>query len=204
MKNRLSDENLIDSFVQDSIQNREVLLANPHLTAQSATKPDNTKVNQLSSQREGIVALSQLNHEYPEFWIRRQSDFWPLLNQTLANYCFLTIDKQPSYPIVGQSSNPALFLNYQFVKMPLGYNMICSPAIDLWRKWWQRSRKLRHQRGLYSELLIRVRQTWYPIQDLAVGNGLLFIKTLVDETALHSEDFIVWLEKQTKPLEKTG
>ncbi|MGK7891012.1 MAG: hypothetical protein AB4042_16910 [Leptolyngbyaceae cyanobacterium] len=198
MKNRLSDEHLIDCFVQESIQNREVLLANLNLAAQSVTQVDQSKINQLQTKTAGMIAFCRLDYDYPEFLIRRESDYWVLLNQTLTNHGFLRIEDTAQQPT--PSAEPAYlqpFASYQYVKMPPGYRMACTPALELWRKWWKYSRRVRSRPGLSMDLVVRVRQTWYPIKDLAVSNGLIFIKTLIDETTLHSEDLIVWLEKET-------
>jgi hypothetical protein len=45
------------------------------------------------------------------------------------------------------------------------------------------------------ELLIRKRDSWYPIRDLIISNGLLYIKTLGSEIALDSDDLVTWLSK---------
>ena len=185
MSNRLSDEELIDQFVQDSLQNREVLLANANLTAQANRCPDHTIQNQLLSKGEGLVASSQLNHEYPEFIIRDQCSFWYSLNYSLARHHFIPIEQK----------SQKQFSSYQYVKVPQGYQMACTKAMELWRMWWKYYRRARHGSRLALNLLVRVRQTWYPIQNLEVSNGLLFIQTLVDENTLHGEDLVFWLEK---------
>lgn len=192
MPNRLSDDDLIKHFIQDSLQNREVLLANANLTAQSAHHANHSIQNQLLSKKEGLVASSQLNHEFPEFIIRDSSSFWKTLNYALAQHHFIPITQQfKNQPKVNNQ-----FSSYQYVKIPQGYHMACTKAMDLWRLWWKYSRRARHGSRLALDLLVRVRQTWYPIQNLEVSNGLLFIKTLVDETTLHGEDLIFWLEKE--------
>ena len=187
MANRLSDEELIDQFIQESVQNREVLLANAHLTAQANRCSDGSIQNQLLSKGEGLVASSQLNHEYPEFIIRDQSSFWYILNYSLAHYHFIPIDQKVQKQ----------FSSYQYVKIPQGYQMACTKAMELWRMWWKYYRRARHGSRLAMHLLVRVRQTWYPIQNLEVSNGLLFIKTLGHENTLHGEDLIFWLEKES-------
>ena len=186
MANRLSDEELIDQFIQESLQNREVLLANAHLTAQANYFSDHTIQNQLLSKGEGLVVSSRINHEYPEFIVRDHSSIWYSLNYALARHHFIPIQQQPQ----------PQFSSYQYVKIPQGYQMACTKAIELWRMWWKYYRRARHGSRLALNLLVRVRQTWYPIQNLEVSNGLLFIKTLVDENTLQGEDLIFWLEKE--------
>ncbi len=54
-------------------------------------------------------------------------------------------------------------------------------------------------RGIPLELLIRVRHgkqhAWYPIKDLAISDGVIYIKTSGSEITVHSDDLIVWLGK---------
>ncbi|MEM9215794.1 MAG: hypothetical protein AAGD25_15815 [Cyanobacteria bacterium P01_F01_bin.150] len=187
MPHRLSDEELINQFIQESLQNQEVLLANANLTAQATHRPDHTIQNQLLSKQKGIVAYSTLNHQYPEILVRNGSNFWVTLNYALARRHFIPI----------KQTEQAQFSSYQYVKIPEGYQMACTKAMELWRTWWKYYRRARYGSRLAMNLLVRVRQTWYPVQNLEVSNGLLFIRTLVDETTLHGTDLIFWLEKDT-------
>lgn len=183
---KLSNEALIQKFVQASLKKEEVLLANSALRAQSILSSQSAPTNQLISRQEGLIASSHLEHDCPEIAIRQTSSYWELMQQVLVGCsCVTNTQQDPESP----------FQHYQYIKTPPGYSMSCTQAKLLWRLWWRKYRRLRHTSGLTMELLVRVRQTWYPIRALEISNGMIFITTLVDEVSLSNEDHILWLEK---------
>ena len=175
----LSNLDLIREFVQNSIQKKEVLLSNPSLTAQTVYK-----TNQLILKAEGVIATVQLSNTLSQFWISPKSSHWELLNQALAEY---------SYLLKGEVDSRG-FYQYQYCEVPKGYRMHCTQSVLLWRAWWK-YRKYTLRPGIPLELLIRTRESWYPIRDLIISDGLLYIKTLGSEIALDSDDLVTWLSK---------
>ncbi|MEH2183429.1 hypothetical protein [Nostoc sp.] len=175
----LSNLDLIREFVQNSIQKKDVLLSNPVLTAQTVYK-----TNQLTAKSEGVIATTQISHTLCEFSISPKSTQWELINQALAEY---------SYILKGEVDNRG-FYQYQYCEVPKGYQMNCTKCVILWRAWWK-YRKYTSRPGISLELLIRTRDSWYPIRDLVISDGLLYIKTLGSEIALGSDDLVTWLSK---------
>ncbi|WP_341526149.1 hypothetical protein WKK05_26835 [Nostoc sp. UHCC 0302] len=175
----LANLDIIREFVQKSIQKKEILLANSSLTAQTVYK-----TNQLSAKTEGIIATAQLSNAQSEFLILATSSHWELINQTLAEY---------NYLLKGEINSRG-FYQYQYCQVPKGYQMQCTKSVMLWRAWWK-YRKYALRPGIPLELLIRTRDSWYPIRDLMISDGLLYIKTLGSEIALSSEDLVTWLSK---------
>ncbi|MFN6567095.1 hypothetical protein A6770_03910 [Nostoc minutum NIES-26] len=175
----LSNLDLIREFVDKSTQKKDVLLSNSALTAQTVYK-----TNQLTAKSEGLIATAQLNNTLPEFLIQAKSSHWELMNQALAEYCYLLkgeIDRRGFY-------------QYQHCQVPKGYQMHCSKSVMLWRAWWK-YRKNALRGGIPLDLLIQNRDSWYPIRDLVISDGLLYIKTLGSEIEVHSEDLVIWLSK---------
>ncbi|MDF5736035.1 MULTISPECIES: hypothetical protein [unclassified Nostoc] len=175
----LSNLDLIREFVQNSIQKKEVLLSNPSLTAQTVYK-----TNQLTAKSEGVIATVQLSNTLCEFLVYPKSSHWELINQALAEYGYL---------LKGEVDSRG-FYQYEYCKIPKGYQMHCTKSVLLWRAWW-RYRKYTSTQGISLELLIRKRDLWYPIRDLIISDGLLYIKTLGSEIALASDDLVTWLNK---------
>ncbi|WP_366941789.1 hypothetical protein [uncultured Nostoc sp.] len=64
----LSDLDLVREFVYNSIQKKDILLANRSLTAQTVYN-----INHLATKAEGIIATAQLNTTASEFLIRSNS-----------------------------------------------------------------------------------------------------------------------------------
>ncbi len=175
----LSNVDLVREFVKYSIQKQEVLLANPALKAETVYKS-----NQITAKSQGVVATAQIDKTPPEFLIKAHSSHWDLINEVLANY---------SYILTGEIDSRGCYC-YQYCQIPQDYQMHCTKSVYLWRAWWK-YRKHALQRGIPLELLIRRRGSWYPIKDLIISDGLLYIKTLGTEIAVHSDDLVIWLHK---------
>ncbi|MBD2436153.1 hypothetical protein [Nostoc sp. FACHB-110] len=175
----LSNLELIREFVDKTIHNKDILLSNSALTAQTVYK-----TNQLTAKSQGVIATSQLNGTFPEFLVQGKSSHWETINQALAEY---------NYLLKGEIDNRG-FYRYEHCEVPQGYQMHCTQSVLLWRAWWKnRKNVLRSDIPLY--LLIQNRNSWYPIRDLTISDGLLYIKTLGSEIAIHSEDLVIWLSK---------
>ncbi|WP_414548198.1 hypothetical protein [Anabaena sp. CCY 0017] len=178
----LSSLDLIREFVQSSTQKKDVLLSNPSLTAQTVYKS-----NQLTAKTEGVIATYKLNNSVSEFWVNPKSSHWELMNEALADHNYLLkgvleIDQRGFY-------------KYLYFQIPQGYKAHCTQSVMLWRAWWK-YRKNTLKSGIPLELLIQKRESWYPIRDLNISNGLVYIKTLGKEIVIHSDDFVIWLSKR--------
>ncbi|MBD2501162.1 hypothetical protein [Anabaena azotica] len=175
----LSNLELLREFVAQSIQKQEILLANTNLQAHT-----DYKINQVIAKSEGVIATAQLTHIPLEFSVKATSSYWELINEALANY---------NYILTGEIDSRNCY-KYQYCEIPKGYQMHCMKSVHLWRAWWK-YRKNTLQLGIPLDLLIRYRNSWYPIRDLIISDGLLYIKTLGSEVAVHSNDLIIWLNK---------
>jgi len=175
----LSNLDLIREFAQKSIQKKDVLLSNPALTGHTAYK-----TNQLIAKSEGVIAIAKLSNTICEFSISPKSSQWELINQGLGEY---------NYLLKGEVDSRG-FYEYQYCEVPKGYQMHCTKSVFLWRAWWK-YRKYTLKQGIPLELLIRTQNSWYPIRDLTISDGLLYIKTLGSEIALDSDDLVTWLSK---------
>ncbi|MDM9380747.1 hypothetical protein QUB80_08510 [Chlorogloeopsis sp. ULAP01] len=183
----LTNLDLIREFIKLSIQRKEVLLANQILKAETVYSSNN-----LAAKAEGTIVTTKFDDASTSFLIKANSTHWELINQVLAEYNFI---------LTGNIDHRG-FYQYQYCQAPEGYQMHCSKAVVLWRSWWKH-RKYVLGRGIPLELLIRIRHakrhTWYPIKDLIISDGVLYIKTLGSEIAVHSDDLITWLSKVEDP-----
>lgn len=182
----LSDSELVLSFIEQSIQGREVLMANRALKAQRFGD-----TNQLLKKSGEVLLSSQNQGSAAQFMVKMNPEYWELVNQHLANRCFLSVSESDNHG----------FTRFEYCKVPNGYHMHCTRSVHLWRAWWQCRRRISHS-VLPMELLIRARHTWYPIRDIEFGQGFLYIKTLGSEIDVTAEDLICWLRKV--PVESPG
>jgi hypothetical protein len=178
----LSDIDLIRAFVHNCTKNKQVVLSNLGLSAQTVNE-----TNQLIAQTDGTILIYKLGNTPGQFLIKANSSCWELMNQVLAEYNFL---------LVGELNSRG-FYKYEYCEPPKGYQMNCNKSIMLWRVWWK-YRKQSFQVGIPLQLLIRKRRTWYPIKDLLICDGLLYVKTLGNEIPLHPDDLVTWLSKIDK------
>jgi hypothetical protein len=175
----LSDLDLVREFVCNSIQKKDILLANRSLTAQTIYN-----TNRLATKAEGVIATAQLNATETEFLILSNSSHWELLNQALPEY---------NYLLKGNIDSRG-FYHYKYCQIPKNYSLQCTKSVFLWRAWWK-YRKNTLQLGIPSDLLIQTRDSWYPILDLTISKGLLYVKTLGSEIEIHADDLVIWLSK---------
>ncbi|MGB7377698.1 MAG: hypothetical protein WA959_14190 [Rivularia sp. (in: cyanobacteria)] len=175
----LSDIDLIREFVKQSIQKKQVLLANSTLQGEAVYKS-----NQLTAKKEGIIATTELKRTLNPFFIKHKSSYWQLIGEVLAEYNFI---------LMGEVDSRG-FYQYEYCQIPPGYEMHCQKSAMLWRTWWKYRRKI-EGRIIQLELLIRIRNTWYPIRGLAISDGMIYIETLGSEIALGLEDTVIWLSK---------
>jgi hypothetical protein len=175
----LTNLDLMREFVGQSIQKKEVLLANSYLRAQMVYKS-----NQLIAKNEGVIATAKLDHTPSDFLIHATSSYWEVINETLAEY---------SYICTGEIDRKG-FYEYQPCSIPQGYKLRCTNSVCLWQTWWK-YRKYTSQIKVPLDILIRSRNSWYGVRDLMISDGLVYIKTLVSEIALDSKDLVIWLSK---------
>jgi hypothetical protein len=181
----LSNLDLVRDFVHHSSQNQEVLLGNSILSSQTICRN-----NQLIAKKEGVIMYAHATDTQTKFLIKASSSHWELMNQVLAEYGYL---------LQGEIDSRG-FYEYHAGKVPKGYQMHCTRSVMLWRAWWK-YRKYASRIGIPMNLLIRRRDSWYPVKDLIISNGTVYIKTLGSEIALGSEDLITWLNKiEVSPL----
>jgi hypothetical protein len=183
----LSNLDLARTFVQTSLRNRDVLLANPDLQAQTVCGN-----NQLVAKKEGLIATFKLSDTPMQFLVKTGTSCWELMNQVLAEQNFL---------LTGEVDKNS-FYSFQHCKIPKGFRMHCTKSVMLWRAWWKYSRHAA-QLGIPLDLFIRARNSWYPIRDLVISDGVLYIKTLGAEIEIHADDLITWLSKTQPKAEAT-
>lgn len=178
--NSLDDITLIQQFVTGQL----TLASNQNLRIETA---DDT--SQLLTRRGSLLAtIRRPASRLPSANVRRESEYWPLINQILSDACFRFIGP----------SRQVGFVAYQECKVSLGYRLNCTEARILWRTWWTRARGGRH--GIDMDILVHTRHTWYAIQDVVCQQGTLFFKTLAGELTLQGSDLVAWLSQVNIPV----
>ncbi|XGW00211.1 MAG: hypothetical protein ACAF41_14895 [Leptolyngbya sp. BL-A-14] len=176
----LDDATLIQQFISGGA----TLAANQNLRIEPAF--DSV---QLLAKRGGLVASLKRVGSRQTILVRQQSDYSALIHQILLACQFM-----PTPGGNGQSG----FAQYQADDIPAGYEVIHATAKELWKEWWRTARHTSMQ-GIHMNLLIFVRDTWYPIRNIVCSQGTLFITTLVNEVTFTGNESLTWLRRSTPP-----
>jgi hypothetical protein len=173
--NTLDDAALIQQFVKRKV----TLLANQSLRVEPAF--DST---QLLAKRGGLIATIKLVKGVCAIGVRRGSEYAQQVHQVLVENHFIPISA------LDQSE----FWQYEECQPPAGYKLHCTEAKFLWKEWWSRVR-YSNRNAIQTDLLIQVRDTWYPIREAVCSQGLLYVTTLVSEFVFKGSDQTIWLSK---------
>ena len=168
------------SLIEEYIQGKASLAANPDLRVETI---DN-KV-QLLEKNGKLLAIKEVRACPATFLVRHHSAYAGLIQQSLQRHCFAPASGVDNIRLVP----------YRKFSVPPNYDLKFDEAVVLWKCWWRHHRFSRKS-GLQLDLLLMVRQKWYPLNNIACDRGTLFIKTLIGEVVLDRTDIAVWLERK--------
>jgi hypothetical protein len=177
----MSDEILVQTFIEEFFHGNIALLSNPHLR----TEPLFGSM-QLLSASEGVIATAKLKSTPMEMIVRHGPALGELMHQSLL--------KQMFYPMLKAPAEGCYI--YRFCEPPEGYSLQCATAKDLWRACWGRGFGVRS--GIPMDLLVwrkgppGSKETWYSLKGMDCDNGQLTIKLLGWTDAVMGTDLVVW------------
>ncbi|WOD40556.1 hypothetical protein [Nodosilinea sp. E11] len=171
----LDDLTLLQWFVSGDA----TLEANQSLRIQPANN-----LRQLMSRRGSLLATAYDAALPPRIEVRPNTDYTGVLHQILLDHHFIP---------TGQGKERQV-IDYAHYPIPDGYRIVYGPSRQLWKLWWSHASRLR-DRQLQFDLFVLVKQQWYPVREIAINSGTLYIDTLRGETVHHGDDMMVWLEK---------
>lgn len=171
----LDDLTLLQWFVSGDAS----LEANQSLRIQPANN-----LRQLLGRKGSLLATAYDAVMPPRIEVRRNTDYTDVLHQILVDHHFVPIGQ-------GLDSQVLCYAHYP---IPEGYHIVYGQARQLWKQWWSHASRL-SDRHLQLDLFVLTNQQWYPVRDIAINHGTLYIDTLRGETVHHGDDMMVWLEK---------
>jgi hypothetical protein len=143
------------------------------------------KAMKLIDRRGGLVAVSkQVNEWQQKVLLNNQVEgYMSVLCATLERHDFLAARK---------SRHPD-YVEYSKYQTPEGYKLQYQPAHVMGRAWLERYAR---SSGVQSRsLLVFQGGSWFPIQELKIDQRTLQLRTLVGETIIDSNDYLVWIEQ---------
>ncbi|MBD2233209.1 hypothetical protein [Phormidium tenue] len=172
----LDDLTLLQWFVSGDA----TLEANQSLRIQPANK-----ARQLLGRKGALLAIAYDASTPPCIEVRRHTDYTDVLHQVLVDHHFLPIGQGLDSQVLCYAHHP----------IPQGYRVNYAAARQLWKQWWLHSSR-RGNRPLQLDLLVLASGQWYPIRDIAINSGTLYVDTLRGENVYHGDDLVAWLEKE--------
>jgi hypothetical protein len=167
------DTKLIQKFAQGSNQ----LLSNDRVRLET-----NAGVSQVISQSGEILAIMYLQRQPRTALIKASSSYATKLSEHLVDRDFV---------LLGDAKLSG-FLEYRHYVTPAGYRVQYTEPAILWKKWWPTERFQNKQR-FNMNILVRLNDNWYPIQNIVVEAGRFTIKTLPGQIDIKSNEQLLWL-----------
>jgi hypothetical protein len=181
-----ADIELIENFVlgkkKTIPQSRRSANATAHLHVEYSDK-----AMKLLDRRSGLVAVSkQVNEWQQKVLLNNQVEgYMSVLCATLERHDFLAARK---------SRHPD-YVEYSKYQTPEGYNLKYQPAHVMGKAWLE---SYARSAGVQSRsLLVFQGGSWFPIQELKIDQRTLQLRTLVGETIIDSNDYLVWIEQSS-------
>lgn len=172
----LDDLTLLQWFVSGDA----TLEANQSLRLQPANN-----VRQLLGRKGSLLATAYDATTPARIEVRRHTDYADVLHQVLIDHHFLPIGQGLDSQVLCYAHHP----------IPQGYHVNYAAARQLWKQWWMHHSR-RGNRPLQLDLLVLAQNQWYPIRDIAINSGTLYVDTLRGENVYHGDDMVAWLEKE--------
>jgi hypothetical protein len=171
-----ADIELIENFVRG----KKKTIAAAHLQVEYSDK-----AMKLLDRLGGLVAVSkQVNEWQQKVLLNNQVEgYMSVLCATLEHHDFLAARK---------SRHPD-YVEYSKYQTPEGYKLQYQPAHVMGKAWLERYAR---SSGVQSRsLLVFQGGSWFPIQELKIDQRTLQLRTLVGETIIDSNDYLVWIEQ---------
>jgi hypothetical protein len=92
------------------------------------------------------------------------------------------------------NSKKAGYLEYHQYDTPTGYKTWYTEPTLLWKKWWPTER-FQNKRRFNMNMLVQIKGSWYPVQNIVIDAGAFVIKTLVGQIRISSHEQLLWLSQ---------
>jgi hypothetical protein len=169
------DIKLIEKFVQGSNQ----------LLASDRVRMETTGIiSQVVTKTGEVAAIMYLQSKPRTALVKTDSAYADRLEIQL---------QEQNFVLVGQSKRVGYVEYHQHI-VPAGYKTWYTEPALLWKKWWPTERFQNKQR-FNMNILVRMKDNWYPVQNIVVDAGIFTIKTLAGQITVRSSEQMLWLSQ---------
>ncbi len=180
----LDDHKLIEKFIQGSNQ----LLASANLRLEV-----NGSLSQLMARNGDPIAMMYLQNKPRNLIVKQNSPFLEVIDR---------ISIERDFVLFGDATR-AGFIEYKHYVTPAGYRIWYTDPSILWKKWWPTERFQNKQR-FNMDVLVNLKDNWYPVQNINVNAGNFIIKTIAGQLVLKRDDQVLWLAQIMQEQMPTG
>ncbi len=169
------DIKLIAAFVEGSNQ----------LLMSDQSRLETTGIISQIITKTGEVAAIMYLQSNPRTAVVKASSFYTiqLENSLLAD----------NFVLMGESKRDG-YLEYHQYETPAGYKTWYTEPTLLWKKWWPTER-FQNKRRFNMNMLVQIKGSWYPVQNIVIDTGTFVIKTLVGQIRISSHEKLLWLSQ---------
>lgn len=164
------------ALIQQFVQGKLTFAANQNLRIETAAD-----MAQLLTKYGNLLATIQLDGLLPSILVRRESNYWELINQILLENSFISTGKLERG-----------LMRYDYYPAPDGYKINYTEARLLWKTW--RNQFDKNTNTVPRELLIFTLDGWQVAKNIVISQDNLFIQTWTDELVVDTADKLVWLD----------
>ncbi len=167
------DIKLIEKFVQGSNQ----LLASDRVRMETTGT-----ISQIVTKSGEVAAIMYLRNQPRTVLVKVNSAYSEQLEGHLQEHNFV---------LIGDSKRAGYSEYHQYI-IPAGYKIKYTEPALLWKKWWPTERFQNKQR-FNMNILVRMKDNWYPVQNIVIDAGVFTIKTLAGQFPVGSSEQLLWL-----------
>ena len=178
----LEDSQVIQQFVDGS----DRLLASHNLRLEVTAN-----LAQLIGQSGELIAIMYLQNEPRNAMVKKGSLFAKSIDSSLVDRNFVLI-----------GGNRPGFGEYKQYPVPVDYALYYTEPSTFWKKWW-RTEKIQNKQQLNLDILVRLKDNWYPILDIDLHCGIFTIKTIAGQIVSKENTKVLWLNKIDQSLTAT-
>ncbi|AFZ04235.1 hypothetical protein [Calothrix sp. PCC 6303] len=174
--NLLDDIELVRQFIQGEIK----LYYNHNLRVE----PLSDTIQLLS--KKGILLAKVKNTDNSKvFFIRKESDYWELLNRLLIENSVIPLGKEEGG-----------LMRYEYQPVPDGFKVNYGEVVNLWRIWRFQTHKKRSDVVIEKGLQIFINNKWQAVRSMVFNQEDVYITTSSDELVFTVNQRIIWASKK--------
>jgi hypothetical protein len=174
--NLLDDIELVRQFIQGEVK----LYYNQNLRVEPLSD-----TIQLLSKKGILLAKIKTINNVKVFLVRKESDYWELLNRLLIENSIIPLGNEEGG-----------LIRYEYQPIPDGFKANYGEVVNLWRIWRFQTHKKRSDVVMEKALQIFIDNRWQAIRSMVFNQEDVYVTTFSDELVFTVNQRIIWASKK--------